>query len=434
MNQTESLGLDTSPYSRLPLVENEWTETQKIILALAWKICGMLSLVGSIYVIHDIIGNPERRKMKLPHIYNRIMIGMSVSDLLTTISAFILSTWPIPRDTLHDDIVWGNVGNTLTCDIQGAVIQFGALCGIFYYLFLTIYFNLFVRYSWTEMKLRIYEPFMHGVAILFPAFTAGWSVHLKLMNPTPSFCWINSYPINCETSEEVECIRGGQDINFYRRIFMMIPAAIGLIGVTVLMITLYCAVRRQEERMRTYEFAPSSRSITDMNNHNDHFHAARRSSQKSNAVFRRASFFIGVFFTCWTPIIVGSAIGKEPWLSSIGAYMIWIWQSIVTPLFGVLNAMVYTNSTPISFIYLVITRIFFNETSPSRVSDLTTVVAVDLNNRSNLREDRSIDIENRFPERSHKEVAVTFETFLCEQEMAEDEEQFDIIDYLKCVK
>ena len=256
----ESLSLASEEDMRLvvPLPYDHWSEAQQISLAISWKIGGFFSLIGSIYIIHDILGHPERRRNKLPLIYNRIMLGVAITDLIIDVFAFLPSSSLIPRDTLHSNFIWGNIGNSLTCEIQGALAEFGALSSIFYYFVLTIYFVLFIKYSWSETRLRRYEPFMHGIAILFPAIAAALSVKFELNNPGIFFCWANEYPINCNRSDDVECIRGDNVRSIVRLFFLTIPSAFVLISVAAMMISLYCFVRRQDLIMNRYGRSESS--------------------------------------------------------------------------------------------------------------------------------------------------------------------------------
>ena len=66
------------------------TVTQQII----YKIGGSISGVGSIYIIQDVFRHPERRSKS---IYQRIMVGLSSTDILFSCSIHVLGSWPMPK-------------------------------------------------------------------------------------------------------------------------------------------------------------------------------------------------------------------------------------------------------------------------------------------------------------------------------------------------
>jgi hypothetical protein len=94
-----------------------FSESQIIALALAPKVTGFLSMVGSFWIIVEVLMDDLKRT----NVYHRLLLGLSSSDFIFSIFMFA-STWPIPSDT--PDIAWA-IGNERTCKVQGFVLQFG---------------------------------------------------------------------------------------------------------------------------------------------------------------------------------------------------------------------------------------------------------------------------------------------------------------------
>lgn len=78
---------------------------------------GSLSLFGSSWIIVEV----ATTKAKRHSVYNRLLLGMSIVDVSTSI-AYMFTTIPIPAGT--DEVLWA-YGNTHTCTAQGFFIQLG---------------------------------------------------------------------------------------------------------------------------------------------------------------------------------------------------------------------------------------------------------------------------------------------------------------------
>jgi hypothetical protein len=94
-----------------------FTRGQQIALAVIPKITGSLSLIGSVWIVVEILTTKEKRH----NVYNRLLCMRSLVDCIIS-GWYFASTWPIPRDS-EDDVVY-NVGNMNTCTTQGFILQF----------------------------------------------------------------------------------------------------------------------------------------------------------------------------------------------------------------------------------------------------------------------------------------------------------------------
>lgn len=161
-----------------------FTIEQKIALALIPKITGLMSAIFSIYMIYTIIFDKQRMKRT----YHRIMLGLSICDLPTSITAG-LSTWPIPKG----DALWA-VGNTTTCTIQGVFAQFGLICAC-YNASLSVYYLLVIRYGYKEHQMIIIEKFLHIIPIIFIISTCITGLIIGVYGNANLWCWVSSkYP------------------------------------------------------------------------------------------------------------------------------------------------------------------------------------------------------------------------------------------------
>jgi hypothetical protein len=92
-------------------------DTQRAVLAIMPKISATLSMAGSVWIITEV----ATHKVKRQQVYHRILLAMSIYDILESMWNFA-STWPIPEGTEN---IHNPLGNTATCTAQGFFLQFG---------------------------------------------------------------------------------------------------------------------------------------------------------------------------------------------------------------------------------------------------------------------------------------------------------------------
>ena len=140
---------------------SSWSKGQQMFIAFLPKISSSLSIIGSTWIIIELVTTYYRSKRKAKrqqqqqdqkqqvqqqsknspnnqdssssssssthylNVYQRLMLMTSLFDFITSCSHFT-STWPIPKRGSNEDdedgIAW-NIGNTTTCNIQGFIIQ-----------------------------------------------------------------------------------------------------------------------------------------------------------------------------------------------------------------------------------------------------------------------------------------------------------------------
>jgi len=176
-------------------------------MAILPMISGPLSIIGSSLIINKIL---SERKRKLSLMYNRILLGFSICDIISS-SAYSFSTLPSPSGTPD---IWGARGNDTTCAVQGFVIQAGF--SVFYYNSLLIfYYLLTIRYGMSEVTMKKYlEPWIH-IFIIFMAIVPNiLGVCLGMFNNNGNVCMAGDYPKDCSTNDEIECERGQKSYVF----------------------------------------------------------------------------------------------------------------------------------------------------------------------------------------------------------------------------
>jgi len=287
----------------------------------------------------------------------------------------MLSTAPIPSDSPNSSIVWGNIGSTETCDAQAILTQFTAIGAIFYTTILSLYFWLFISRSWNESKLRKVEPCLHAFTLLFCIISSTVLYIREVTNHGIFFCWINSVPINCEKDDNVECIRG-EEVFFYRTAFLIIPIVISFLLINFFMISLYLTFRRQASIMQRYSSTPGSvgRSSLNLDSEDEGGKLNFRTivsnaiccfsgtssmdegpmTLKSRKVFYKALAFIGAFFVVWSPVAVVTLMAQ---ISNKNLFWVLALESVITPLNGFFNVLIYENTSPLTFFIRSLTRL-----------------------------------------------------------------------------
>jgi hypothetical protein len=132
-----------------------FSESQLQALAIIPHFLGGLSVMGSTFIIQDILKDPTKRKRT----YSRIL-GASFIDVLTSF-AYFLSSWPIPKGSAPAY----SSRTTGTCTFQG-FLETLEIAGTMYNLGLALYHLLILVYKWSERQLRHFETALKPVSTL----------------------------------------------------------------------------------------------------------------------------------------------------------------------------------------------------------------------------------------------------------------------------
>ena len=262
-----------APFNGIP------THSQQVALALIPKFAAGVSIVGSSYIVFDVVRHMRNRCVcccgsragskanqdgprRRSDTYHRLLLAMSICDLMMSGGIF-MSTWPMPREVPN---VWGNVGTTQTCTAQGFFEQFG-VSTVMYSASLSIYYLITIRSgrsASSRARIRRLEPYLHAVPLSFGLATAVAGLFLRAYNYGLWDCWIAPYPPGCKESWRnggtTDCVRG-DNASLYQWLFDLIPKWTSILIVTVNMVLVYLHVRRQEvisERWSSRTRNPSS--------------------------------------------------------------------------------------------------------------------------------------------------------------------------------
>ena len=130
-----------------------------MVFTIVGRISGACSFVGSSLIIYMIMSDREN---KLARPYHRIMLMISVFDVLQSL-ALTISVTALPRQSG----LTGAKGSDLTCKIQGFLLILGFAVPL-YNSFLNIYYVLKIRYNISSQAFAKYEYTGHAICILGP--------------------------------------------------------------------------------------------------------------------------------------------------------------------------------------------------------------------------------------------------------------------------
>mmetsp|Transcript_32660 Transcript_32660/g.36535 ORF Transcript_32660/g.36535 Transcript_32660/m.36535 type:complete len:433 (+) Transcript_32660:82-1380(+) len=309
------------------------------------KVVGLLSAIGSAYIIYDMIINVKDsrdRKKNLHRSFDRLLLCLCVSDCISSIM-FFLASWSIPANApvgLED--VWGGPGiwdkiyphasgNTGTCTTQGFFLYIGQSSSVMFTGSIAISFLLQVKYQFREKQMRLAEKVLFGVSTGFPLLTAIIILANRGFNPNLSgVCHIATSPYICGDESDIYLsqrprlesycainnidIRGKHTMT-YIYLFAVSPLVVVLLISIICMGTLFWSVRTQELRAAKFSSA-----------------AAAGRDQKQ--VFIKSMVYIGVFLFVWVPTII---VTLGDFTNSTDSIVL----SSFLPLQGVLNVLVY---------------------------------------------------------------------------------------------
>mmetsp|Transcript_30092 Transcript_30092/g.44601 ORF Transcript_30092/g.44601 Transcript_30092/m.44601 type:complete len:308 (+) Transcript_30092:3-926(+) len=272
-------------------------------------------MTGSGLILTDVLRNPGKRQK----IYYRILLGMSVYDLIGSCVMFI-GTWFIPKTFP----IYGAIGNQMTCTIQGAISMYSHAVPL-YNSFLAVHYVLRVRYRFSEKRLRRIEWPIHLSIFLFITSGVIASIATSSLNPSGAWCWLDSVPSGCHKSEK-ECVRG-ENAYLLRWLFAFSSVIGSMIVVSVSMLVLYRTVKNIEANAARYA---GRRIIRDP-----------QSFQKSREVGNQALFYVLSFYACMIPSSISRVVEILTGKPNIPLLYVGI---VMYPAQGFFNLLVYMRS------------------------------------------------------------------------------------------
>lgn len=277
---------------------------------------GGISAISSSLIIYIIFRSSD----KLKTIYHRIMFGLSVSNILSSI-ALGLSTLLLPKDELpfeYPSFYGTRLGNAQICETQGFLILFGFTAGLGYYASLFIYNTCAIVFMMQEKNIvRYVEPIVFH---LFP-LASGLSASIiplvyKLYKPTKRnpFCVITPDEQN-SNSERI-----------YRLLTLSwsIRCLIKFAAIIICSIMIMRKVARLEHAL--------SRDIIRVHSRNKN--VVNRSLKNAKVVLVHALAFVLAFILSFGAVAIRYATGDvHVWLANL--------SFILMPLQGFFNFLIF---------------------------------------------------------------------------------------------
>jgi uncharacterized membrane protein len=298
-----------------------YSEAQLKALFWASYPSGLLSIIGSATIIYLVL-----RGWKGCGTYNRVMLGLGMYDFLSALGTTVFKSWSVPEES---GLAYMARGNVFTCNINAFFVNM--LIGSYWYTtFLAIFFALAIRFEVSKHTIAKYwEPIFHLVPTLVTLTSAIFGIVTGLFNPLDElagFCWMGEYPPICNDYEGVACIRGGKETkeSLVSHIFGIGTAFITLVSLIVSMLLIIVRVWSTEHRLKRYGQGASSQW------------------QRTKESGVQALLYIGCFFVSSCAIIV-IQLSPQPTTRENADYYfaLCMLASILTPLTGALNALVY---------------------------------------------------------------------------------------------
>jgi hypothetical protein len=314
-----SLGVDGTG----PIPVSTVTDQQERILSLLPIIPSILSVFGSLTIIHMVLTSKRRSTP-----YKRLLLGMSICDTILSLT-FPLYAFLVPHQSSHR--IWA-VGNDASCNVMGFFSQF-TFAGILYNGMLSYYYLLTVRYGYKDPQMsKCAEPVMHIVSIAYPVITGligvifGFYSELELGIQ----CWVNDYPRNCGSldgqsgepclSPTIGWIFGGAVVFFV------------IISIVVNNVIIYRFVRQTIYRGRRKSTFRAGQDKDDSQ------------TRRVQAVATQGFLYVGCFLLSYSwPILIrileGAVAADASWESTL--YPVLVCSGIFMPLQGFCNLLVY---------------------------------------------------------------------------------------------
>ena len=286
------------------------SEKQKRALNTIPHITGMLSLLGSLFVIQDIV----RDRKKLKRTYIRLVLGMSIVDAFSSLGFFFG--------------IWAIAGSTAFCSFQGFLIQLGVAAPI-YNACLAIYYLLVLKFKWSERKIRAIEKYMHSLPTGFGFVTSILGAILTLYNSAGMFCHIASAPFYCR-KWDLSCDRGEYS-HILVWVFFFGPIWACVLVTTISMAAVSMHVKKEEKASRRW------RSASFLSGDNDH------AKQLSTQVFWQCVLYVSVFYLTWVFPTIHRILLSTNLLIPGDKASFWVvfFTAMIMPLQGFLNFFIY---------------------------------------------------------------------------------------------
>jgi len=285
-----------------PPTTDELSEGQQIALKVLGISSGSLSLIGSCTIAFKILRDLALKRYMTP--YDRIILGLSTCDILSSIS-FIIQPFLLPSET---GLAWA-FGSTATCEAAGA-LSLSLPWAIWYNCILSYYFLLTVI-SQLRLKnyVRTFEPWMHLSGLYFPIAA------IIIYQRGGYGMWELSHWCSITDPMLADIVFG-------------IPFSFTMLSLIVNYSVIYAVVRKSLQSSENVA-RPSA------------VHQARIKREAMTLMF----LYIGFFFLSITPFIIRKILRQYCGFTLDEVYPLSVLNYILFPLQGFFNVFIYLKPT-----------------------------------------------------------------------------------------
>jgi hypothetical protein len=325
--------------------ESPSVEWRVILLKCLTPPSALVSIIGSLVILQKLVGRwkrpPERSNQELV-CYERLMFGLSVSDLLISSRLIVSSMVLLPYD-----------GPSHACTAEGFLVTFG-FTGPFYNAAISLFFLMTICSRQKEKRISWWiECTLHVIAITFPLVSAIVGLPLGIFNPVASglHCWAVAYPVGCNAND---CIRG-EHAAVYRVVVAHVPLLLIWIFLIGSNAAIYLHVRRLVQKTLRYT-KPEQAQLAVASPATSNFRQSQpdgsspqmkkspiQSVSKIRMVATQSILYVGAYFLCfgWT-LILEIAAAADPDGFRAGKYFCFdVAQYLLYPSQGLFNAFIF---------------------------------------------------------------------------------------------
>lgn len=296
------------------------TLSQWPFLMPTWRFTAGCSIVGSVWVMTEILLSDQRKKRMC---YHRLVFAISFFNFLVNVWFWIGNWAQMPA---LNKLRWGNenyvgYGTVITCQMSGFSIYLGSFCIPWYNAALILYYYLTVRCRWKEEKLwKNFEVYVHITALPASLLAAVIPFFWGLYDIFYTYCFV---------------VQGDPEGDFLVAdildLLILLSVVLSAVIITVVVLFLISFQRR---------------SIRDCEQQRQ-----QQNSRTLSIGIRMATFYASSFFLSWVfPVSyianVNFFIRQAPFSFGIpkshtGVYISLIYLAICQPLQGILVWIIY---------------------------------------------------------------------------------------------
>ena len=231
-------------------IETEWVLHQASSIVPIFT--GGLSVFGAFVILRELVVDHQTKR---GNSISRMLMSLSVANMMFS-SGIMMSTFASPAGL---DYIWGNVGNTQTCELQGFLLILGHIASPMFTTALAYFYVLLIRYGYPDQALQKIEVLVHTVLWIIALTIAVAPLYLDMYNNKFETCWIAESPGGCSINSNVKCERGNGASN-YAHVLAFIPLWPCIFVSTFIAFILYSTTIRDVEEQGTGNYDGKSTS------------------------------------------------------------------------------------------------------------------------------------------------------------------------------